>query len=93
MRVEVFKLTHDNWYPSHYLKGWHQGVENQMLVKVSFMSLSDGQWRVCCWGNDDMGLERDFATEIEAHTVFLQIIGWESVSQHRLKSELGFYPA
>ncbi|MCA9495832.1 MAG: hypothetical protein KC589_02730 [Nanoarchaeota archaeon] len=59
-RIDVFKKTSDDWYPNY---------PNDM-VKVSFLKLpnilqnSDDEWRVCVWGNDDFGLERDFQSEL-----------------------------
>jgi hypothetical protein len=91
-RVEVFKKTHDSWYPEWSLYIGPTDMKTG-LVQVSFLQLSDGMWRVCCWGADDMGLERDYETEAEAWNVFLQVIGWSDVSQSRLKKELEFYPA
>jgi hypothetical protein len=88
--VRVFKRTVDDWYPSYKLD-WVG--RDQYLIEVSFLQLSDGQWRVCCWGSDDMGLERDYPTEAEAWAVFLQIIGWGFVNQKQLRNEFAFGPA
>jgi hypothetical protein len=48
-REEKFILTSEDWYPT-YATG---------LVRVALLRLSTGQWRVCVWGADDFGLERD----------------------------------
>ncbi len=92
MRTNVFKRTSDDWCPSYTLEG-----REGNLVEVSFIKLrahyGDTPWRVCVWGADDMGLERDYKTESEAWVVFLQVIGWEDVTQERLIKELGFYGA
>ena len=84
MRTSVFKLTQDDWHGSYKLDSWHKGQENPMLVNVSFMPLTDGKWRVCVWGNDDCGMERDFPEEKTAWNMFLQILDWEFVSMHQL---------
>jgi len=42
--------TKENWYPT---------VEGN--VRVSWLGLSNGGWRVCVWGGDDFGLEKDFS--------------------------------
>lgn len=93
MRVEVFKSTTDDWYPPYQLQD-----READLVQVSFIKLrpeKSGQqlWRVCVWGADDMGLERDYGSEASAWTAFLQVIGWPDVKQDRLIKELGFYSA
>ena len=96
--VNVFKRTTDDWYPPYRLR------DDGNLVEVSFMQLaaayenSEGdtipeQWRVCCWGHDDMGLEKDYSSESEAWATFVQIIGWGYVNQDQLISEFGFYGA
>jgi hypothetical protein len=50
-RTEKEKLiaTAEDWYPTDDGK-----------VRVKLILLSTGQWRVCCWGGDDFGLEKDF---------------------------------
>lgn len=89
MRIDVFKRTNDDWYPPYRLTG----EKEQRLVEVSFMNLSNGEWRVCAWGGDDMGLERDYSNEGEAFNVFLQIIGKEYVDTRMLIQEFTFHPA
>ena len=93
-RIDVFKPTQDNWYGSFQLKGWCDGVQNQMLVEVSFcgnISPPGRQptWRVCVSGNDDYSLTFDCDNEAQAHTLFLQVIGQEFVNQQPLR-DMGF---
>lgn len=90
MRVEVYKQTSDDWYPSYQLEGVAEHYKN--LVRVSFLSIRDGSWRVCCWGADDFGMERDFKEEYDAWNIFLLVIKLEDVTFNKLK-ELGFYYA
>jgi hypothetical protein len=93
MRVEVFKRTQDDWYGNYKVAG-DQRVSD--LVEVTFMNLYPGSespaWRVCVWGNDDFGLERDFDNEAWAWNIFLQVIGMEFVNQQGLR-DLGFVSA
>ena len=93
MRVEVFKRTQDDWYGNYKIAG-DQRVSD--LVEVSFMNLLPDQsttnWRVCVWGNDDFGLERDFENETVAWNIFLQVIGMKLVNQQALR-DLGFVAA
>lgn len=48
-RVDKQILTREDWHPT---------VDGQL--KASFMLLTDQNWRVCVWGGDDFGMERDF---------------------------------
>lgn len=95
MKVEVFKRTTDNWYPSYNLNNDYDN--KSMLVEVSFIELSfedDIYWRVCVWGGDDCGMEMDYPKhkESECWNMFLQVIGLDYVNMNNLK-ELGFYSA
>lgn len=91
MKVEVYKKTTDDWCPS--LASQYADLN---FVRVAFLKLETydkyhaEQWRVCCWGEDDFGMERDYDSESEAWTTFLQILGWEDVTVKRLMDELGF---
>ena len=85
--VEVFKRSSSDWYPAFRIP------LGCFLVKVSFLQLSPiGGWRVCAWGGDDFGLEKDFDDEKEAWTCFLEVIGLDDVSHEELKA-LGFRSA
>ena len=89
-RIDVFKTTQDDWCGSYQM-------DNQMLVQVSFCGNisppgDSPTWRVCVWGNDDMGMEFDCDNETQAHTLFLQVIGLEFVNFKELRN-LGFVSA
>lgn len=90
MRVEVFKRTQDEWYGNYKIVGDERVSD---LVEVAFLNLMPG-WRVCVWGNDDCGLERDFDSdsESEAWNIFLQVIGMDFVNMQALRG-LGFIAA
>lgn len=99
MRVEVLKLTQDDWYGSYELTGYYKGLEKPMVVEVIFNGnitaynpKSEPVWRTCVWGNDDCGMEFDCATEAEAWNKFLQVIGMDYVNRDRLIA-LGFVSA
>lgn len=95
MRVEVFKRTQDEWYGNYKIVG-DQRVSD--LVEVSFINLSpnvspgEPNWRVCVWGNDDLGMEQDLENETEAWNIFLQVIGMDYVNRDKLLA-LGFVSA
>jgi hypothetical protein len=89
-RVDAFKRTSGQWYPNYHL-------ENHELVKVSFCQTGpcpseNGDWRVCAWGNDDFGMEKDFQEREEAWACFLAVISLDDVTADRLR-ELGFVGA
>lgn len=74
--------TTDNWCPT---------LPNNK-VRGGLFILSDGQWRVCFWGNDDLGMERDFPTYDEALAIWEEIKKWDNVRVSYLKT-LGFVGA
>jgi hypothetical protein len=89
MKIEVFKATEEDWYPSYDL-----GVEKMKLLRVAFMPLrawkdNPEQWRVCVWGADDFGMEKDFIHKDEAHRAFTYIIELDLITVDELKS-IGF---
>jgi hypothetical protein len=93
MKINVYKKTTDDWYGNYQIK------EGDALVTVSFTQtgpnpkMYKGEFRVCVWGNDDCGMERDFgADEATALNTFMQVIGLENVNKDKLK-ELGFISA
>ena len=97
MRCDVFKRTTDDWYPSYTLSNWNKGVANQKLVEVSFCQTGPippvtGEWRVCVWGGDDYGMEKDFTEVNAAWFCFLDVIGLDDVTMLAL-SERGFVNA
>ena len=92
VKVEVFKGTSENWFPSYKMDGG-----KKLLVKVCFTQTgpnppTHGDWRVCVWGGDDCGMERDFSNEAEAWNCFLQVIGLEDVTRAALRGR-GFSSA
>lgn len=93
-RIEVFKLTHENWNGSYKIEGWYDGTTDNKLLKVSFFKLLPPtpyptNWRTCVWGDDDFGMEYDSVTKEDAFARFMQVIHMEFVSKAALK-DLGF---
>ena len=96
MNVDVFKRTTSNWYGNYKVK---DDCRVSDLVEVSFTQTGpnpkqhQGEYRVCVWGNDDCGMEKDFADDEElAWNCFLQVIGMDDATQDKLKI-LGFIRA
>jgi hypothetical protein len=84
MKIQVFKRTKDNWHGSYKIAG---DARVSDLVEVSFTQTGPdpkngkGEFRVCVWGNDDCGMERDFGDdEDKALNMFYQVIGMEYVN-------------
>lgn len=94
MRYSAFKHTTDDWYSSYRLNNYWRGIKEPLLVEVSLLSLSTGEYRVCVWGGDDFGMERDFPSdsELRARDLFLRLLGESKIEIRHLK-ELGFVPA
>lgn len=68
---EKWLRTPDSFYPSYKHPRENGGDSRDGgWVKASFCSLSNGRWRVCVWGADDLGYELDFDTKKEAETCF-----------------------
>lgn len=95
-RVDVYKPTDDEWYGNDILCYRHGDYipvhRTSRIVTVSFMQLSDGKYRVCVWGNDDFGLEKDYNLEDEAWYNFIKVIKMHAVNKQPLK-DMGFYNA
>lgn len=92
MQLQVFVRTTDDWYPSYTLS-----PSGERVVEVTFTQTGprppvDGLWRVCVWGGDDCGMERDFTDETEAWSCFLQVIGSKTVTMKLLR-EMQFLSA
>lgn len=85
MIYDVFKNTSDDWYPSYLLN------DDTKLVKVSFTQTGlnppiNGKWRVCVWGADDCGMEKDFTSEQEALFCFLDLIALSNITFEELST-------
>lgn len=74
MRTSVFKQSSDDWYGNYEIAddGRHVGKK---YVEVSLLPLRPEGHRVCVWGNDDCGMERDFLEEdkLSAQELFSKI--------------------
>jgi hypothetical protein len=88
--IHVLKQTDDNWGPSFKVEGAHLKFVEVSLLKGPHKS----GFRVCAWGDDDYGLEKDFTYAERGHAVqhFIQIISLEKVNVDILK-KMGFRQA
>lgn len=90
MKIDVYKHTNDNWYDNYKI---NDHISAAGVVRVSFTQTGpdprncDGEYRVCVWGNDDCGMERDFgADETYALNMFYQVIVQEFVDKDYLRN-------
>ena len=94
-KMQVFKLTDEDWYPSFKLAGYYQGKKGLPLISVAYLELSRApgelhpQYRVCIWGADDFGMKRDYHCELAALEMFHLILQQDVVRTSFLK-EHGF---
>lgn len=86
MRCEIYKQTTDDWFPCYVVED-----EGTQLVRIKFTH-TGSEWRVCAWGADDCGMERDFIDKNEAWFCFLEVIRLEDVTKDCLKKR-GFVSA
>lgn len=83
--VEVFKQTSDEWCPNY----------PGDTVKVSYrgnINPKGAMYRVCAWGDDDLGMEFDHESKSVVWQKFIEVISLEDVTFEKLK-EMGFVSA
>ena len=78
----VFIKASDNWYPNY----------PNDEVELSFLKLTSGDYRVCVWGADDCGMEKDMSCMTEASNLFHKLKTRATVSIAYV-STLGFIAA
>lgn len=91
MRITCFVPVQEDWYGNYRIEGDARHADTR-LVQVSALSLSDGNYRVCVWGNDDFGLERDFEQPGQAMVLYQLIVSRPYPTQEWLKN-LDMVPA
>jgi len=69
---------------------WHPTLPNNK-VRGSLIILTTGEWRICFWGGDDYGLERDFPNKeyTVAFNLFESLKSIKDITPKFLKS-IGF---
>lgn len=79
--VQAFKITTEDWSPSYKLD-CYKG-EQVLLLDVKLYKLNDNTYRICIWGADDTGLEKDIThsnqlfAEMNSRALFDEVIGLE----------------
>jgi hypothetical protein len=79
----VYKPTNDDWYPAFIV-----GNRDLNLVQVTYTRIGpdDGKykWRVCVYGADDCGMERDYWDPRQALNMFYYVSSLEYVDRKDL---------
>ena len=60
--------TSEDWYPT---------IDGKLKVSLLYLggpTKRPERWRVCVWGGDDFGMERDFCLHSQALDIFSRII-------------------
>jgi len=93
MRVDVFKRTSDCWYPE-YECDYVGGLVEVSFTKTGPVGCTEPHWRVCVWGADDIGMEKDFDYHHRetAWACFLEVVKLEDVTVKSLQ-KMGFISA
>ncbi len=89
--------TQEDWHPAippAGSSGWDNPLDTP-AVRASLLRLypyksRPGGWRVCLWGGDDFGVERDFESFSEAWEIYSNL--YHGITQADLESR-GFIPA
>lgn len=89
MRFRCYKETTDDWCPSYIRSTANYPNEGPKLVEVSLLELHTGQFRVCVWGGDDLGMEKDFPADQQSQALnqFLTLLMWPNVNRDDLTTE------
>jgi len=67
-RQEKRLLTNEDWVPTR-----DDGTVRAAFMQLPYATRSGRNWRVCLWGEDDFGLERDFESRAEAIEMFRRL--------------------
>ena len=73
--IRLMKPTTDNWSPN---------FENNMVLVSYIGKLTDGNFRVCVWGNNDLGMEYDTKQEKNAKEMFQRLSKKNIITQKKL---------
>lgn len=82
INISCFKFTDDDWYGNMKLaESCDMYDYKTKLVEVSLKSLINDMFRVCVWGNDDFGMERDYHSLAEASDMFNKLLQMKVINQ------------
>ncbi len=81
-KLECFKRTKDDWCPNY----------KKNLVRLFYVPLTDGTFRVAVWGNDDLGMEFDYQDSRAALNIY-EFLSKQKYINFDTCKKLGFYHA
>ena len=81
--ITVFKEVNEDWYGNYSIANDQRYLGKYVSIRIS--KLFGGQFRVCIWGNDDLGMDRDFEEESDAIATFQKIMLVEDLTKQYLK--------
>ena len=99
--IEKWIKTNEDWYPSYEPKKYGNPMETKALkVRMcrlrGFVEINGKrvwkllEWRVCIWGADDFGMEKDVRLKSEARELFQKIKHYTTLIE---MEKLGFIHA
>ena len=81
-RIEHFKNTKDNWYDNY--KGNQVILTYHGIINPYVLDSNKFIYRVSVWGNDDLGIDKDFNNHLEAKQLFNKINSLKYVNKQDL---------
>lgn len=85
-RMTVYVQVNQNWYGNYHITQ-DKRYESDLLIRVSLLELRHPHgWRVCAWGNDDFGMERDYEPDQrdQALVLYQQIVSTQMPTQAQM---------
>ena len=66
--ITIFKEVKEDWYGNYNIADDARYTGKYVSIRTA--KLADYIFRVCVWGNDDFGMERDYESEDDALLMF-----------------------
>lgn len=85
--MTVYVQVCEPWYGNFHISQ-DKRHEHDLLIRVSLLELMHPHgWRVCAWGNDDFGMERDYAPDQrdQALALYQQIVSTQMPTQAQMR--------
>jgi hypothetical protein len=93
-----FKTTNDDWYPNYPDNLVRVSLILRRKKSSEYKLFGQTLFRVCVWGDDDFGMEKDFKSGNEqldidqAKELYQLLVNQKVINKDYLK-QLGFYGA
>lgn len=86
-RMSAYVQVNEDWY-GNFRVSQDTRYDSDLLIRVSLLELMHPHgWRVCVWGNDDFGMERDYAPDQrdQALALYQQIVSTPMPTQAQMR--------